>query len=43
MSKKNLYLGAAYYPEVYYFETIDQDIEYMKKARLNVMRMGEFA
>ncbi|HHW89552.1 MAG TPA: hypothetical protein GX745_01430 [Clostridiales bacterium] len=43
MSKKNLYLGAAYYPEVYYFETIDEDIEYMKKARLNVMRMGEFA
>lgn len=38
-----LYLGAAYYPEVYYLETLDQDIEYMKKAHLNVMRMGEFA
>lgn len=41
--KKQLYLGAAYYPEVNYFQTLDEDIAYMKKAHLNVMRMGEFA
>lgn len=43
MSGKNLYLGAAYYPEVNYFETLDEDIKYMLKAGLNVMRLGEFA
>lgn len=37
------YLGAAYYPEDWPLEQIDQDIELMKKAGCNVMRIGEFA
>ncbi|MDI6617803.1 MAG: beta-galactosidase [Clostridiales bacterium] len=42
---KNLspYLGAAYYPEDWPFEEIDRDISMMKKAGINVVRIGEFA
>jgi beta-galactosidase GanA len=36
-------LGAAYYPEDWPLELIDEDIELMKRARCNVMRIGEFA
>jgi beta-galactosidase GanA len=37
------YLGAAYYPEAWPLEQIDDDIKLMLKASMNVMRMGEFA
>ncbi|MGB4217481.1 MAG: beta-galactosidase, partial [Bacillota bacterium] len=37
------YYGAAYYPEDWPLEQIDQDIALMKDAGLNVMRVGEFA
>jgi beta-galactosidase GanA len=37
------YLGAAYYPEAWPLEQIDDDIRLMLKAGMNVMRMGEFA
>lgn len=37
------YLGAAYYPEDWPLEQIDQDIALMKEAGMNVMRIGEFA
>lgn len=37
------YLGAAYYPEDWPLEQIDQDIALMKQAGMNVMRIGEFA
>jgi transcriptional regulator with XRE-family HTH domain len=36
-------LGAAYYPEDWPLGLIDEDIELMKRARCNVMRIGEFA
>lgn len=37
------YYGAAYYPEDWPLEQIDQDIALMKDAGMNVMRIGEFA
>ena len=37
------YLGAAYYPEDWPLEQIDQDIALMKELGMNVMRIGEFA
>jgi beta-galactosidase GanA len=37
------YLGAAYYPEDWPLEQIDDDIALMKDAGMNVMRIGEFA
>lgn len=37
------YLGAAYYPEAWPLELIDEDIKLMLKAGMNVMRIGEFA
>jgi len=37
------YFGAAYYPEDWPAAQVDQDIELMKRAGMNVMRMGEFA
>ena len=40
---KKLYYGAAYYPEDWPEENIDQDIEMMKEAGVNVVRMAEFA
>jgi len=42
MSKK-LYHGAAYYPELWSEEAVEQDIRLMKEAGINVVRMGEFA
>lgn len=43
MKLKKLYHGAAYYPELWDKAEIDKDIEYMKEAGINVVRMGEFA
>lgn len=37
------YLGAAYYPEDWPLEQIDDDIALMKQAGTNVMRIAEFA
>ncbi len=37
------YLGAAYYPEDWPLEQIDEDIALMKQAGINVMRIAEFA
>jgi beta-galactosidase GanA len=37
------YFGAAYYPEAWPLTQIDADIALMKKAGMNVMRIGEFA
>ncbi len=37
------YFGAAYYPEDWPLSQIDADIALMKKAGMNVMRIGEFA
>lgn len=42
MSNK-LYHGAAYYPELWNEEAIEEDIKYMLEAGINVVRMGEFA
>ena len=41
MSK--LYLGAAYYPELWEEDEIEKDIARMKEAGLNCVRVGEFA
>lgn len=41
--KKKLYHGVAYYPELWDEKVIEQDIAYMKKAGINVIRIGEFA
>lgn len=43
VSLRKPYYGAAYYPEDWPLEQIDQDIALMKDAGLNVMRVGEFA
>lgn len=40
---KGPYLGAAYYPEDWPLEQIDDDIAIMKQIGMNVMRLGEFA
>lgn len=40
---KKLYHGAAYYPELWDEETIEEDIKFMIEAGINVVRMGEFA
>ena len=37
------YIGAAYYPEDWPEEQVDEDVELMKQAGLNVVRMSEFA
>ncbi|MCE5258661.1 MAG: beta-galactosidase, partial [Chloroflexi bacterium] len=37
------YLGAAYYPEDWPLEQIDEDIALMRQAGMTVMRVGEFA
>jgi len=37
------YLGAAYYPEAWDRDQIDEDIAWMKEAGLNLVRIGEFA
>lgn len=43
MHQKPLYLGAAYYPEMWDRETIDWDIQKMKQCGVNCVRIGEFA
>mgnify|MGYP001110530862 CR=1 FL=1 len=43
IGKKQLYYGAAYYPEAWDFKTVDEDIERMKELNMNVMRMAEFS
>lgn len=40
---RKLYHGAAYYPELWDEEVIEQDIELMKETGINVVRIGEFA
>lgn len=37
------YLGAAYYPEAWPLENVDEDIRLMLDAGMNVMRVAEFA
>ena len=41
--KNNVYVGAAYYPEVWDLGNVDHDIEQMREAGCNIMRIGEFA
>jgi len=43
IGKSQLYYGVAYYPEVWDFQTVDEDIRWMKSAGINVVRMGEFS
>ena len=38
-----LYLGAAYYPELWEEEEIEKDIARIKEAGLNCVRVAEFA
>ncbi|TVY02899.1 beta-galactosidase [Paenibacillus cremeus] len=38
-----LYHGAAYYPELWSADVIEEDIQIMKEAGINVVRIGEFA
>lgn len=40
---KKLYIGAAYYPELWDAAEVDKDIERAKALGLNVLRVGEFA
>lgn len=41
--RKKLYHGAAYYPELWNEETIEEDLKLMVEASINVVRVGEFA
>ena len=38
---QNLYHGAAFYPELWDEEIIEQDIKLMKETGINVARIGE--
>ena len=40
---KKIYVGAAYYPEVWEPSEVDADIVRMQEAGVNVVRLGEFA
>ena len=40
---KKIYLGAAYYPELWSEEELEKDIARMKETGVNCMRIGEFA
>ena len=40
---KQLHYSAAYYPELWDWDVIRQDVEHMKKVGLNAVRIGEFA
>ena len=40
---EKVYVGAAYYPELWPLSEVDKDIERMKAAGVNCVRMGEFA
>ncbi len=39
--RKTILYGASYYPEYMPYERVEEDIELMKKAGINVVRMGE--
>jgi len=41
--KAKLYHGAAFYPELWSEETLEQDFKLMKATGINVVRIGEFA
>ena len=41
--EKKIYVGAAYYPEVWDESEVDKDIAKMKALGVNCMRVGEFA
>jgi beta-galactosidase len=43
IAEKQLYYGAAYYPEAWGKDEIKRDIVHMKDLRMNVMRMAEFS
>ncbi|MEM1134873.1 MAG: beta-galactosidase [Bacteroidota bacterium] len=43
IGEKQLYYGAAYYPETWPENEINKDIERMKELNMNVMRMAEFS
>ena len=40
---KKIYVGAAYYPEMWEESEVDRDIVRMKEAGVNVVRVAEFA
>ena len=40
---ENVYLGAAYYPELWDSQEQEKDIARMKEMGLNAVRIGEFA
>lgn len=40
---KEIYIGAAYYPELWQESEVDKDIQRCKELGLNVLRVGEFA
>ena len=40
---KQIYLGAAYYPEMWPAEEVEEDIKRCKRAGINTLRIGEFA
>lgn len=40
---EKIYLGAAYYPELWDMDEVDKDIAKCKELGLNVLRIGEFA
>lgn len=39
---QKLYHGAAFYPELWDQEIIEEDIQLMKEVGINVVRIGEF-
>ena len=43
INDKKIWLGAAYYPEAWTDEVIEDDIAKMKEIGVNVVRMAEFA
>lgn len=43
IGQKQIYYGAAYYPEIWPESEIDKDIAKMKELNMNVMRMAEFS
>lgn len=43
MKRKQLYIGAAYYPEMWDESEVDRDIERCKELGVNCLRVGEFA
>ena len=43
MTTDILYHGAAYYPELWDEQTLEKDIALMKRAGINMVRIGEFA